>query len=340
MMVECKKYNPDEKNFSLKIYKQNPNTTHVHIEKRTKEQIQSEMLKASVADRLLKWLTTGDKVGLSQYTDSQLDEIKKEIEKFQHDIQRDEIDTENQLEVLAYIYTKLHFNTLYKNPKVLTGSWNNSVENNDIYGGLVENYTPCAGISETAELLCKLYGIDAEPISVNNAGVGHSITGIPLENGKYLLFDIADSIGMTCDGKYEGSFEQGDLRERSKYLFKKDIGITRFGLKHKPVIVDEKFKDVEPQIISENEKLDVFNRVAQKVNKHRIGDSKISVITPKSIKIQPSTSRESQHIKITPSSITQASFEVAQKNPGQLSAIFKKIKNFFSRIIDKFRRDR
>ena len=53
------------------------------------------------------------------------------------------------------------------------------------------------------------------------------------------------------------------------------------------------------------------------------------------IKIKSST--PSKHIKITPSSISDASRQISQYNPGKLSCLIDKVKSIFSRIADKFK---
>lgn len=279
--IELELYNSNDVDFSIKIHKRNIEPHHIKIEtgveKNTKEY-------ATEADKLIKWMQTGEKIGLQKYTDNQLAEIKNSVLKFQQDMKRDGIDLENKMQVLAYIYCKLQTTVLYKSPLVLTGEWGNQVENNDIYGGLVERYSPCAGISWAAELLGKYNKINVRSIDISNAGVQHSINGIILPSNKILLFDVADAIGMTADGKYKK--ENGRIIPRDKQLYVKDIKANQFGLTHKPKYNASFYNEFNVLILQEDKKVELLNDVMKKINSHRIGSLKIDSVKSGSIHIE------------------------------------------------------
>lgn len=340
-MIMCKKYDMDTVDFSIdnensdgNIGKKFKIVAGTATSESTMKKEEERQKKAKEADRVLRWLKTGNKEGLDYYTDIQLEEIKKQVERFDYEFKRDGIDKDNHLEVLAYIYTKLHYRTLYKNPKVLTGDWGTVVENNNIYGGLVEKYAPCYGIASTAELLAKFYGINAKTIGVNNAGVAHAINGVELESGRFLFFDIANSIGMTVDGRYDGHFSDGTLSERSTYLYSDLVNINDFGLRHKPIFdsIIYKTEKVQPELISDIEKLDAFNGVAEKINAHRLEGSKIKIKCHRT-KIQAGIYKK----ETTPEEISQTVEQYVQENPGQLSPNVRKARGVFARVKECFK---
>ena len=203
---------------------------------------------------------------------------------------------------------------------------------------MVEKYAPCHGIASTAELLAKFYGINAKTLGVNNAGVAHAINGVELESGRFLFFDIANSIGMVFDGRYDGHFSNGTLRERSTYLYSDVVKISDFGLKHKPQFDSAIYRDesVQPALIDDEEKIDAFNKIAEKINQNRLEGSKIKIEQRSNFKIKKGENQRTKIqagvYQITPEEITQNAEQYAQTNPGQLSSNVRRAKGIFARV--------
>ncbi len=364
-MIVCRKYDPNLIDYSLKINKQiheiqegvSPIIKATTDEER-KIQAQKETQRASEPDFFIRWLRTGNRLGLSKYSDEQLEEMKYEVERFQRDFERDGIDKDNQMEILAYIFVKLQTKMLYKHPRTLPRNFAENKMINSLYEALIDKYTLCEGMSKAMELYSKLYGIDAKGITMTNTGVLHEMTGIPLENGNLLFIDVANEVGMAVDGRYDGSYAGNNLRRMEHDKVKSKVGINNFGriieetLREEPqantretFIHNPIYRQTIQENISDEDKIDVIGRVVEKINAHRL---RKLVISTESVKIKKGTSTQENlnrtriqagiyQATTTPEEITQTAEQYAQENPGQLSPNVRKARGIFARVKEWFK---